>query len=410
MEPGLKFQYSGGGTTIAQLIVSDVAKQPYDVYMYANVLKPMGMVNSFYTQPPPKEKQHLCATGYYHNGNPVPHKFHVYPEQGAAGLWMTPTDLCHYIIETQLAYEGKSSKVLNQEMTKLRLTPYNDQSSALGAFIENRNNAFYFQHSAGNEGFCGQYYGSLEGGNGVAVFLNSDDFSILPEIINSVATVYNWKNFYAPIRKKIVTVPDSILQKYVGFYMATSDRFTNIVKKEGGYYQFADGIYSKMYFTNETDFFNMEFSSEKHFITDASGKVTGYLRTADGNQLKLEKILNPDTLKGSTDFFNTVGWNFLENKNYDEAIKYLKRGLDLYPNSLLMGGNLAHCYLFKNDYPAALKIYKAHLDETVRPGYTWTDMIKEDFVFFKNHQFHKSPMDKVFADLKLEIPEAYKTK
>ena len=53
MEPGLKFQYSGGGTTIAQLIVSDVAKQPYDVYMYANVLKPMGMVNSFYTQPPP---------------------------------------------------------------------------------------------------------------------------------------------------------------------------------------------------------------------------------------------------------------------------------------------------------------------------------------------------------------------
>ena len=45
-EPGLKFQYSGGGTTISQTIAEDVTGLPYDIYMWEQVLKPMGMFSS----------------------------------------------------------------------------------------------------------------------------------------------------------------------------------------------------------------------------------------------------------------------------------------------------------------------------------------------------------------------------
>src|SRR5690606_15242047 len=154
--------------TISQLIISDVSGQPYDQFMYENVLKPIGMENSTYSQPPGKEKHQLLATGYKGDGSPVTGKFHVYPEQAAAGLWMTPTDLCNYIIETQLSYEGRSSKVLTPEMTRLRLKPV-IAPAALGVFIEDRGGAKYFQHGARNEGFSGIYYGSLEGGTGLAV-------------------------------------------------------------------------------------------------------------------------------------------------------------------------------------------------------------------------------------------------
>jgi CubicO group peptidase (beta-lactamase class C family) len=41
--PGLKSEYSGGGTVITQLIVMDVTHAAYDQYMYDNVLKPLGM-------------------------------------------------------------------------------------------------------------------------------------------------------------------------------------------------------------------------------------------------------------------------------------------------------------------------------------------------------------------------------
>ncbi len=116
-------QYSGGGTTVTQLIATTVTGIPYDQYMQKEVLDPLGMTGSFYTQPAPDNKKHLVATAYNGEGKVYPGKYHIYPEMAAAGLWTNPTDLSKYIIETQLALQGKSSKVLNQAMTQTRLTP-----------------------------------------------------------------------------------------------------------------------------------------------------------------------------------------------------------------------------------------------------------------------------------------------
>ena len=48
-EPGVRYQYSGGGTTISQLLLQDVTGQAYDAYQWQNVLQPMGMTMSSYT-------------------------------------------------------------------------------------------------------------------------------------------------------------------------------------------------------------------------------------------------------------------------------------------------------------------------------------------------------------------------
>ena len=114
-EPGTSAVYSGGGTTITQLIVTDVTGQPYDAYMQKNVLDPMGMTGSFFKQPPAISDSSLLATGYKADGTPVKGKYHIYPEQAPAGLWTNPSDLSRYIIETALSYNGKSAKVLTPE-------------------------------------------------------------------------------------------------------------------------------------------------------------------------------------------------------------------------------------------------------------------------------------------------------
>lgn len=137
-EPGKRFEYSGGGITISQLIVMNATHQAYETYMYENVLQPLGMTSSTYSQFPPRDKRSLYATAYDADGSEIPGKYHIYPEQAAAGLWTNPAELAKYIIETQLALEGKSAKVLDQQMTKLRLTPYIDKNAALGVFIEDR--------------------------------------------------------------------------------------------------------------------------------------------------------------------------------------------------------------------------------------------------------------------------------
>ncbi len=127
----------------------------------------MGMTQSFYNQPPPKEKALLLATAYENDGTPVKGKYHVYPEQAAAGLWTNPTDLAKYIIETQLSKEGKSAKVLSQEMTLKRLSPYLNKESALGVFINHEGR--WFSHNGGNWGFACTYSGSTEEGTDLSL-------------------------------------------------------------------------------------------------------------------------------------------------------------------------------------------------------------------------------------------------
>ena len=122
IEPGKSVIYSGGGVTISQLIVMDITNQPYDIFMKENVLDQLGMSSSSFSQPPPDSMQKFLATGYKADGREVPGKYHIYPEQAAAGLWTNPSDLCRYIIDTQLSYNGVLTKVLTPEMTRLRLT------------------------------------------------------------------------------------------------------------------------------------------------------------------------------------------------------------------------------------------------------------------------------------------------
>lgn len=277
IQPGLKHEYSGGGTTISQLIIQDLMQEPYDVFMWKKVLKPMGMNNSFYTQPPQISKQKILASGYYKDGKKVIGNYHIYPEQAAAGLWTNPTDLALYVIETQLALQDKSNKVLSQEMTKLRLTPYIDNSAALGVFIVKRGEQTYFQHSGADEGFVAQYYGSMEGGNGVVVMVNSDNGAITEEILNSVATVYGWKGFYNPIlRPKIISVPQNILETYVGEYKrkVESKFYIKISIRNGKlFYSEPDWDGFELFAGAENNFFSRENPVGISFNKDAEGKV-----------------------------------------------------------------------------------------------------------------------------------------
>ena len=404
-EPDLKFQYSGGGTSISQIILTDLVGQPYEEWMYNNVLKPIGMIHSTYAQPPAEGIRHLCASAYNRDGSPIAGKFHVYPEQAAAGLWMTPSDLSHYIIDMQLAHQGKPSAVLIGDMVKLHLSPYNDGPTALGTFIEDHDGVKYFQHSAGNDGFCGQFYGSMEDGYGVVIFMNTDFGKLLPEVINSVAKAYNWKNFYRePQRKTSIEMADKEIKAYEGIYLY-DDSWAAIGKKDNEYHFFTDWTYAKMYFISPTGFFNEEFQANKNMIKDEKGNVVGYTRMVGEKEYpRALKVINPDTTNLSNQFYGDIGWYYFETKKYKEALTYFSRGTQVYPEDLNMLVNRAHMYLFNNEYNKARDIYKAHLTNIVRPGYSWEDLMREDYTYFKDKKYDMQLFDRVFDELKVKKP------
>jgi CubicO group peptidase (beta-lactamase class C family) len=278
-EPEKRLIYSGGGTTITQMIVMDITKEPYDIYMQKNVLDPLGMNASSYKQPPSADKEKLLSTGYKPDGSEVPGKYHIYPEQAAAGLWTNPTDLCRYIIETQLSWQGKSSKVLTPEMTRLRLTPVLEDA-ALGTFVNSRGTGSlkYFNHNGGNEGFSCTSIGCRDNGEGVVIMTNSDNGSPLcEEIANSVATVYKWKDYYLPEIKKVIDIDESVAIKYPGKYDADGMKITIKMSDNGLLLNAIGDYFWQVYFTSDSDFFLREYRGSLRFKTDADKKVTGFV-------------------------------------------------------------------------------------------------------------------------------------
>lgn len=290
-EPGKKFEYSGGGTTITQLLLTSITGKNYADYMQTEVLKPLGMDNSSYQQPPLDIAN--LATGYYQNGKAVKGKYHVYPEQAAAGLWTTPSDLAKYIIECQLAYEGRSHKVLSQAMMKKRFTPRMDSTFALGVFIENKGGTKFFNHNGGNEAFLCTSFGSFEGGKGVVIMINGENFEIITEVLNSVAQVYGWKDFYKPQFKKLFTVPVDTLQKYVGSYQLMKDTFSiklcgnNLCLQQNG--EPIDG-YKMMFADYDTFSIKEEPNAEFKILRSKEGIIDALQLKQGGNTLRLPKL------------------------------------------------------------------------------------------------------------------------
>jgi len=271
-EPDKSYSYSGGGFTISQLMMMDITHQSYDDFMWDNVLKPLGMTNSFFSQPAPGDKEKLLATGYIKDKE-VQGKYHIYPEQAAAGLWTNPTDLCKFLIDIQLAYNGKSGRVLTPEMTKLMVTPYREGSPGFGVYILNKGDVKYFANDGGNEGFVCTYIGSFDG-KGVVIMANSDSWDIFQEITYSVAAAYHWVN-YIPVKKKVISVPENFLNRYPGKYARNGNQMT-ITAKDGNLYLNVSDLSCKMFFTSESDFFVFEIDMDFRFNHDAEGKVTGF--------------------------------------------------------------------------------------------------------------------------------------
>ena len=289
-EPSVRSLYSGGGLVISQQLLVDVTHQPYDQYMWERVLKPLGMVNSSYTQPPGKDSP--LATGYDQANHELAGKYPLYPDQAAAGLWTTPTDLARYMVETQLAYSGKSSKVLTPETTRLQLTPFGNSSAALGVKRLTKGDNPYFTEMDGpsSAGFTVFFVGSLTDGYGAVIMVNSDTGFISGELANSIARVYQWPGYYQPTIRQTVAVPDTLLQSYVGDYQLGNTVFTITKVKDQLFEHVKGGSRAELFPETPTKFFFRSFDAEIEFIRDKSGKVVKRTMVYNGQKTEALRI------------------------------------------------------------------------------------------------------------------------
>ncbi|HVL68747.1 MAG TPA: serine hydrolase domain-containing protein [Vicinamibacterales bacterium] len=192
-------KYSGGGTVIVQLALSEATGKAFPDLMRELVLGPAGMKNSAFEQPLSEERDRNAARAHSGRGAAMGPKWHVYPELAAAGLWTTPADLATLGIEIQKALLGRSS-VLSRAAALELVSPVGTGQFAVGFAVERRGEGWYFMHGGSNWGFqCNLVLHRLKG-YGFAIMTNSDSGgALIRELEARIAAAYNWDSLDKPV-------------------------------------------------------------------------------------------------------------------------------------------------------------------------------------------------------------------
>ena len=269
LTPGERWRYSGGGYTVMQQLVADLRGAPFAEVMRRRVLDPVGMVRSTYEQPIPSERRDDVATGYRPDGTPVPGGWHTYPEQAAAGLWTTPSELALYAAEVQRAWRGDSARVLNGVLAREMLTPDPDDWG-LGPGISEDGERF--RHGGSNQGFRSTFAAAIDGADGVFVMTNSDAGSPLAnEIAITVADAYGWSG-PRPVERVPVDLPADVRERYVGTYVVPETEIeVEVELEERGLALTWRGERAVLWPSGDATFFDVEDGREVRFSWEPDG-------------------------------------------------------------------------------------------------------------------------------------------
>lgn len=275
--PGTGWQYSGGGYTVLQQLITDVAGQDFNTVMQTRVLRPFGMTSSSFKQPANAALLAHAALPHDSSGKPYAGGPSTYPELAAAGMWTTPSDLARFLIGVQASAAGRS-KVLGQANARTMLTPVSNDY-ALGFEIAGSGTATSFAHGGSNRGYQNYLFGYVDGGRGAVVMTNGDaGDEVARATMRAIAAEYGWPSYQTVLRAAL-PIDTKMAQQMIGKYAIPGLGDFDITLQDGQpMFWIKPGQGERLYRASETSFFVLSQKLELSFDTlpgDTGGIAAG---------------------------------------------------------------------------------------------------------------------------------------
>lgn len=393
-EPNKEFRYSGGGSMIAQLALMDVSNKNFTTLTQQLIFNKLGMQNSTFEQPLPnnflKKSSWAYSNASWFKGMP-----YIYPQQAAAGLYTTPTDLAKFLIDVQLSFMGKG-KILTQAITQKMLKAQQNVSDGaykeqigIGPFLIQRTDnsdsaGIYFEFTGVNAGFLAYSIASVTGGNGVVIMLNSgDDVNGLgKEIRRAVAKTYNWINFL-PKQIEPISLPFSELDKFIGRYKMSANEVLYL-RREKNYLveNINEGNNIYCFAVNKDTIVFTDYNIKAGFTKNSLGEVIGLqniyqkqpMPKMKNNEFTANEYLKMkiydkakiafEDLKMNEYQITYLAYDLMNKKPMDSnAVKcVLEVATQQHPKSSIVYSRWGDFYLKINDTITAIKNYKQAIE------------------------------------------------
>jgi CubicO group peptidase (beta-lactamase class C family) len=298
--PMTLMEYSGGGVTLMQQALSDARQRPFADILRDDVLRPIGMTRSTFEQPLPASFDRNAARAHSGQGQAMGAKWHVYPEQAAAGLWTTPSDLARLAIEVQRSASGRSNRVLSRAIVQEMLSPVGVGEYAVGFAIQKMGQGWYFAHGGSNWGFRATLLAHKVKGYGLVIMTNADQGgAVANELSRRIQRAYEWDSFAEPaprgyrppVERTEITVAESVLRSYVGEYQLTPQLSITITLEDGRLQALPTGQSKATLFAEAQDkFFLRVVNAQVTFTKAPSGEVTGLILHQGGRDQSGRKV------------------------------------------------------------------------------------------------------------------------
>ena len=181
--PGTRWKYSGGGFTLAQLLLEETSGTSFAEYMRVNVFVPLGMERSAYGWP--AEILEASATPYDERGKPLPRGGPLFPELAAAGLQTTAADLGRFA-EASL---GRAKRVLEPATLALMQTAAPASPAyGLGYDVRDVRGVRIVGHGGANDGWMAHLAVVPESGDGLVVLTNGSNGNAVIRVLDRAWT------------------------------------------------------------------------------------------------------------------------------------------------------------------------------------------------------------------------------
>ena len=287
--PGVQPRYSGGGTMLAGLVMTDVLGKPFAQIMRELVFDPVGMKHSTFEQPLPANRAKIAATAHPYKGQPLEGKWHIYPELAPDGLWTTPSDLARVGLELQRTLKGEGKGFLSSATVAQMLTPV-VENVGLGFMIDGKSNSVRFAHGGWNEGFLSQMTMYKDRGMGAVIMINSNEGeALLREIERAIAREYRWPDGLTE-DKTAVKVSNPVLDALVGEYGGeTGFKCTITRDNDRLFLKTATQPPVELFAESDKKFFAKVLNAEITFEKDDQGDVTELTLQQDNKRTSAQR-------------------------------------------------------------------------------------------------------------------------
>jgi CubicO group peptidase (beta-lactamase class C family) len=193
---GKDYKYSGGGTTILQLLVEEITKMPFDKAADSILFKPLKLNRSTYENPLPKTFGNI-AKAHNSKGKPraLPRGYESMPESAASGLWTTSKNIASLMLTIMNSYNSYENTFLKQDLAKKMMSQISPSPHGLGPELKGQGKNKIFLHGGSNDSYKARFVGNLHNKNGYAVCVNGangNDF--IMDIEKLIYRHMNWNS------------------------------------------------------------------------------------------------------------------------------------------------------------------------------------------------------------------------